>query len=194
MNTSLFIWSTALIILLVVTAAITDLLWRRIPNVLTLPAIGLGLLIRIVFQGWPGLGLALAGCLIAPIVLLILHGGKGLGMGDIKLAAAVGTIFGPVLGVATMLVSAVAGGVLGVVMLLRSSGMIAQMLRVFIIGLPFLKKKALDDSPNEQTNSTVLTMPYGIAIGAGSLLTLAVCWWTGHETWILSYVTIAARQ
>ena len=173
---------------------ITDLLWRRIPNVVTFPAIGLALVVRIVFQGWAGLGLAIAGCLIAPLVLLVLHGGKGLGMGDIKLAAAVGTILGPVLAVATMLISAVVGGLIGVVIILRSNAMFTHMLNVLLIGLPFTKKNTQDNSSNAKNTSSALTMPYGVAIGVGSLLTLAVCWWTGQETWFLSFATIAASQ
>ena len=110
---SLPIWCAALTTALVGTAMITDLRWRRIPNVLTLSGFATALVVRIAFQGWVGLGLALGGAVLAPLLLLALHGGKGLGMGDLKLAGAIGAFLGPVLAITMILVSAVAGGARG---------------------------------------------------------------------------------
>lgn len=181
-----------LTIVVVAVAVITDLLWRRIPNLLTLPALGFAIILRIAFQGWVGLGLALAGAFLAPTLLLIMHGGKGLGMGDLKLAAAVGAILGPALAVATMLFTAVAGGILGIVIMLKPGGQLRNLISVISIGLPFRKKKGEDESVPDDSPA-VLTMPYGVAIGAGSLMTLAVYWWTGNENWFLSFVGIAGK-
>ncbi len=173
-------------------AVITDLLWRRIPNLLTFPALGLAIALRIAFQGWVGLGLALAGAFLAPTLLLVMHGGKGLGMGDLKLAAAIGAILGPALAVASMLLAAVAGGILGIVMMLKPGGALRNFISVISIGLPF-RKKTGNDEPAPDDSPAVLTMPYGVAIGAGSLMTLAVYWWTGNENWFLSFVGIAGK-
>ena len=75
-------------------AIVTDLRSRRIPNTLTFPAIAIALLVRFALQGFLGLGLAAAGAVVAPVVLLAVHFGKGIGMGDLKLAAAVGAKLG----------------------------------------------------------------------------------------------------
>lgn len=191
-HTPFTIWCIVLTTAVVVIAVITDLLSRRIPNLLTLPAIGLAIALRIAFQGWVGLGLALAGAFLAPTLLLVMHGGKGLGMGDLKLAAAVGAFMGPALAVATMLLTAVAGGILGIAMMLKPGGSLRNFINVISIGLPFRKKKG-DDGPATDNAPAVLTMPYGVAIGAGSLMTLAVYWWTGNENWFLSFVGIAGK-
>jgi prepilin peptidase CpaA len=173
---------------------IADLRWRRIPNLLTLPAILLAIAGRVVFQGWPGLGLAVAGALLAPTLLLLTRGGKGLGMGDLKLAAAIGAIVGPILAVAAMLLTTVMGGVLAIVCLLRPGGLYRQFIGTLFIGFPFRNKKSTTENPPVENESTVdATMPYGIAIGMGSILTLAVCWWTGNENWFLSFVGIGAN-
>jgi len=173
---------------------ITDLRWRRIPNVLTFPAFGLALAVRIAFQGWAGLGFALGGAVLAPLLLSAMHGGKGLGMGDLKLAAAVGALLGPVLAVTAILISAVAGGVMAIGLLTARGGGLAQLFSTFLIGLPFVKKTAPDDSATADEIPVAVTMPYGVAIGVGTLLTTAVCLWTGQEAWLLSFVGIAASR
>jgi prepilin peptidase CpaA len=188
-------WCVVLTVALVGVAVITDVRWRRIPNSLTFMGLALAIVIRFAFQGWAGLGLALSGAIVAPLLLLAMHGGKGLGMGDLKLAMAVGAIVGPLLAVAAMLIAAIAGGVMAVTILTMRGRGLAPMLGVFMIGLPFRKKarEARDAREGSRPERAVndegpLTMPYGVAIGAGSLITLAACWWTGQEAWILSFV------
>lgn len=161
------------IAIVVGVAIVTDLRSRRIPNTLTFPALAVALIVRIALQGWLGLGLALAGAFIAPAVLLLVHFGKGIGMGDLKLAAAVGAFFGPVPAVIAMLVSAVLGGVIAIALLMRRGQLLADLLALFLSGLPFLQRK-LEAPAN---SPAVMTMPYGVAIGIGSLTTLAGYAW-----------------
>lgn len=193
MNTaSLPIWCAALTTALVATAMITDLRWRRIPNVLTFTGFGSALAVRIVFQGWAGLGLAIGGAVLAPLLLLAMHGGKGLGMGDVKLAAAVGAFLGPVLAVTTMFVTAVAGGVMAIAMLTVRGGGFAQLFGVLLIGVPFSQKLRARVALGEAPLS--VTMPYGVAIATGTFITVAVSSWTGQEAWFLSFVGIAGSR
>lgn len=193
-SSNLFIWCAALTSVLVTVAMITDLRSRRIPNLLTFSAFAAALLIRGIFQGWVGLGLALSGALVAPLLLFLMHGGKGIGMGDLKLLLAIGAIFGPGLGLAATLVSALCGGVLAIAYMFKPGGMLAGMVGTLTIGLPFVDRRVADKH-NEDTNlnrSKPTTIPYGVAIGIGSIITLAVCWWTGQEQWFLSFAGIAA--
>lgn len=193
-HTSLPIWCATLTVVLVGMAMITDLRWRRIPNFLTLPAFVAAIVLRTVIQGWSGLGMALGGAVIAPLLLLLMHGGKGLGMGDLKLAMALGAILGPVLGVAAMLLTAVAGGFLGIIYSFKPGGFLSQFLSTISIGLPFASRQKEQSAPEKEDESrpAPLTMPYGVAIGVGTLVTLAVCWWTGQDTWFHSFAGIAA--
>jgi len=170
---------------------ITDLRWRRIPNVLTFSGFGLALVVRVAFQGWAGLGFALGGALLAPLLLLALHGGKGLGMGDLKLASAVGAFLGPVLAVAAILISAVAGGVMAIALLTARGGGLTQLFGLFLIGVPFTRRLRARAAAHEPV---AVMMPYGVAIAAGTLITVAVCSWTGQEAWLLSFVGIAASR
>ena len=88
--------STAWMVCLAVgmIAGLTDLLWGKIYNVLTYPAIAAGLVFAILAGGWTGLGLALAGLLVAafPFLLSFLYGGGG--GGDVKIMAAMGALMG----------------------------------------------------------------------------------------------------
>jgi prepilin peptidase CpaA len=175
------------IALVVGIAIITDLRSRRIPNTLTFPALGAALIIRFAFQGWPGLGLALGGAAVAPAVLLLVHLGRGIGMGDLKLAAALGAFFGPVPALVAMLASAILGGLLALALLMQRGQLLAELFGLFLIGLPFLKTA----NPPATDSQAVTTMPYGVAIGIGSLTTLAGYTWLGAS--LPSFVQIAAR-
>ena len=171
-TTTLELLSAVLITAVVGIAVVTDVRSRRIPNSLTLPALVAALIVRFAFQGWPGLGLALLGAIIAPVVLLIVHTGRGIGMGDLKLAAAVGAFFGPVAAVVAMLVSAILGGLLAMALLMQRGQLLADFFGLFLVGIPFLKGKQQTGLPASAAPA-VTTMPYGVAIAIGSLTTLA---------------------
>lgn len=189
-TTSMEVLCAILIGLVVSIAVITDVRSRRIPNSLTFPALGAAIIVRFAFQGWPGLGLALLGAIIAPLILFIVHFGRGIGMGDLKLAAAVGAFFGPVAAVVAMLASAILGGMLAMALLMQRGQLLAEFFSLFLVGVPFLKAKKADELP-ESAASTVTTMPYGVAIAIGSLTTLAGYAWLGSS--LPSFGQIAAR-
>jgi prepilin peptidase CpaA len=76
------------------TAGVTDLRGRRIPNWLTYPAIPAALILHAVAGGWPGARLSLLGAalglgLLLPFVLI-----RSLGGGDWKLVGGLGAFFG----------------------------------------------------------------------------------------------------
>lgn len=114
--------AVATIVLAALMAAITliDLRHYIIPNVLSFPAVPLGILANIaVFHGddWmAGLTESVLGAVLAAgsfyllrAVWFRLRGFEGLGLGDVKLAAVAGTWLGPLLLPSACLVAALAG-------------------------------------------------------------------------------------
>ena len=88
--------SLELILLAVlVTAAMTDLRSFKIPNWLTMPAMVAGLLSHALINGFPGVLFSLKGLGLGLALFLILYLMGGMGAGDVKLLAAVGSYIGP---------------------------------------------------------------------------------------------------
>ena len=181
-------WGAAVLTLLLVGTTYTDLRWRRIPNYLTFPAFGLGLLLSGISSGWEGLLLSLGGALLSPCLVSLMHGGRGPGMGDLKLAAAIGAFLGPVIGTVAMLLSMIVGGVVALVWAMHEWGMFGEgRINDFVGRVYFLGKRP----PLPGEDVTPSTIPYGVALAVGTLLTLVVCQCTGKQDF-LGYVTHAA--
>ena len=96
-------------------AAVIDLRTRRIPNTLTatLAAIGIGL--AAAGFGRVGLGASLLGCLLGLAFMTPGHIFGATGAGDVKLLAAAGALLGPTDTIYAFLYTAIAGGVLALV-------------------------------------------------------------------------------
>lgn len=96
---------------LVLIAATTDVLWFRVPNAITLPAIAAGLVAAGWSGGWSGLGAGLAGFAAGLLVLAFFFALGGVGAGDVKLFAAIGAWLGPAAMLQVFAASALLAGV-----------------------------------------------------------------------------------
>jgi prepilin peptidase CpaA len=114
-------------LLLASVACWTDLRTRRIPNVLTFGAAAAGLAFHAFFSG-SGPLTALAGWFTGVLIFAPLFVLRGMGAGDLKLLGALGAWLGPLMAIRIGLWSAVAGGVLAVVVAL-AHGYASQALR-----------------------------------------------------------------
>jgi len=96
-------------------AAVVDLRTRRVPNALTMAIASVGLVLAASGAGRVGLAAAAAGCLVGLLVLLPGHLLGRTGGGDVKLMGAFGTLLGPAGILAAFLFTAIAGGVLALI-------------------------------------------------------------------------------
>lgn len=106
-GTALQIWLTALILWLLLALAVTDVLWMRLPDVLTAALTALAVLWPLLFvPTHPALPdsliVALAGAAAGSLSFWLirlgyrqLRGREGLGLGDVKLMAGLGALCGP---------------------------------------------------------------------------------------------------
>jgi len=83
-----YAWWPTLAVLVVAT--ITDIHSRRIPNWLVFPFLLSGLVVSTWVAGWHGLGQSLSGMLLGGLIYGLLAMMGGMGMGDVKLCAAIG--------------------------------------------------------------------------------------------------------
>lgn len=152
-----------------VTAAITDVRDRRIPNRLTYPAMLAGLVLQSAVHGWRGLLLGLGGGLLFGGVFLLFHFVRAMGAGDVKLAAALGCIIGPAGSMQVMFATAVAGAVMAVFVMVFT-GRVLPTLRNTLSVVAFHAMHGLRTHPHVNLdNPTAVRMPYGLAFAAGTL-------------------------
>src|SRR5262245_31648261 len=163
----------AVVLLLVVIACACDLRTRRIPNLLTFG----GAAAALVFLTWSGnMGGLLAGVggwLVGAGLFLPMFVLGGMGAGDVKLAACVGAWLGPKAALIVGLYSAIAGGVLAVVVALgtgyfkQAVGNVWLLLAHWrVVGVRPLPELTLEGSKGPR-------LPFALPIAAG---TIAAMW------------------
>jgi prepilin peptidase CpaA len=100
------------------TAGITDLRWRRIPNWLTYSAIPLAILLHGLADGWRGAKLSLLGTALGLGILLPFVLIRSLGGGDWKLVGGMGAFFGPARLIQVLIYTLLINGVIALVMVI----------------------------------------------------------------------------
>jgi prepilin peptidase CpaA len=165
---------SALSLLLPLTGVITyfDVRYRRIPNVFVLATLAGGLLINLAAGGPWGLWASAGGCVMAFVLMLLLHVFGAMGAGDVKLFAAIGSVVGTALVPSTFVVVLLTGGVLAVYTILRNGTVfstLTRVLQIFVGFLPGWQMPRFEVPPDRRH-----TLPYGVAITFGSLISLFV--------------------
>lgn len=101
------------------SSAVVDLYTRRIPNPLTLGVAAFGVMLAASRLSSLTLAQALLGFAVGLVLMLPGHLIGATGAGDVKLFAALGTLLGPKAIAMAFLYTAIAGGVLAVVVAMR---------------------------------------------------------------------------
>lgn len=163
---------TGLLLALLVPAAWTDLRERRIPNRLTYAGMLLALLLRIAF-GWDAVIAGFGGVAIAFLFSFPLFAIGALGAGDGKLLMALGMLMGPRQFALSLLVIAVAGGILSLAEAIRQKrfGATLRSIRFILWGwvLQVAASGNFFSSPPKPSAPSV-TIPYGVAIAVGAMI------------------------
>lgn len=158
-----------IILLLVLTlCVITDIKSRKILNIVTLPSIIIGLAYHINSNSLEGFLYSGKGFLVGFFLLLIPFMMGGIGAGDVKLLAAIGALKGALFVFYTFLYAALIGGLIAIVIMLRNRKLKGFFKKQFYSVL-FLK--ANHGSFNFNKSEILPTIPYGVPIALGTLLT-----------------------
>jgi Flp pilus assembly protein protease CpaA len=157
--------------LILVTAAVTDLRWQRIPNWLTLPALPIGLIAQSVYgEGFLQGLLGALGGFAALFVLFAIGAGGG---GDVKLFTVVGSFVGfHNLGVVFVLV-AITGGIAGVIVAMRAGALTRVLKNSLMIVASLGRGRWTEFRDRSDLNRPgAMRLAYGAVIAAGALLFL----------------------
>ncbi|MBU8932636.1 MAG: prepilin peptidase [candidate division Zixibacteria bacterium] len=158
-------------IIVAALAVYTDLRWRKIPNNLTVPAVAAGIILNILSGGWNGLLFSLTGLVIGIVVFIVPFALRGMGGGDVKLMGALGALLGGYAIVSIAIYTAILGGVLAIVVAVYNHQMGSSLRKVMMLLaklVPFVgRSKEID-------KTTSLRLPYGLAIGGGTMLLILI--------------------
>src|SRR6516164_4837452 len=125
------IWALALA--LTISAALLDWRSRRIPNLLTVPGLLLGVLAHGLLSGWHGVLTSLEGAGLALVILLPLVLLRGLGAGDWKLMGAVGALLGPIMFLFVLLGSIFVSGAMAIVQMFLAGRVVQTIRNVYVL-------------------------------------------------------------
>ncbi|MBN2693646.1 prepilin peptidase, partial [bacterium] len=142
---------------------ITDLKTRKILNIVTYPAIILGLLLNTIFGGVGGLKFSAIGFVIGFVIFGTLNFLGAIGMGDVKLMAAIGALKGGMFALFSIIYIGLAGGILTILYLIIKGNLgIVLLQTLYLTFSPFSKKVK-----NRVKEMPKIYLPYGPAMILG---------------------------
>jgi prepilin peptidase CpaA len=148
-------------------AAFSDWRERKIPNLLVYPAMLVGLGYHSSLNGWDGLLFSLSGLCAGLGILLVPHLLGGMGAGDVKLMAAVGSFIGAMGVFLSFIYTALAGGIYAIIVLILNresfKGFLKQQYQNVLV---FAMTRQFVHEPG--THQKQLRICYGVAIAFGT--------------------------
>lgn len=161
-------WWPTLIVLAIAT--FTDVRSCRIPNWLVLPFLAAGIAVSGWVHGWHGIGQSFLGIGLGTVILGFFCWLGGMGMGDLKLCAAVGAWIGPAQLMVALVITGITGGIMALCWAI-GGGFVRELLSGtgdLILGLG---KRGLRPHPElVLDNPLTRKMPYAPAIAIGTLI------------------------
>jgi len=162
--------------LLVLAAAATDIRSRTVPNGLTVTGVVCGVLLNSSLNGWGGLKGSLLGLLVGLSLFLPLFLLRGMGGGDVKLMAAIGSMAGVTDTIVIFMLTAIFGGVLAIALLLWKGGLGRALRNMGVILGELMRLRVPHEAHPELTidHERSVKLPYAVAIALGTVTFLAL--------------------
>ncbi|WP_096156533.1 A24 family peptidase [Bacillus sp. FJAT-45066] len=154
---------TMIILLIALTISLyTDVKNRKILNIVTFPAMLLGLVLNTITNGLDGFTFSILGILTGFALLVIPYALGGMAAGDVKLLMAVGALQGAIFTFYSFLYIALLGGLIAFFLLMRKKELGSTLKRIFF----FAKLGTLDGVSKDEFHKA---FPYGVAIFLGTV-------------------------
>ena len=182
METAFWQVTCALLVPGILWASWVDYAERRVPNWLNLTLILVGFAVQAWFFGWSGISAGFLGMLTGFGLLIIPWLMHGMGAGDVKLMAAIGVWFGPLLTFYSFALGAVIGGVTAIVMIVSTGRLRMACSNLNVIFAKCTNPQTLftEFGSAKSFGTTSQLLPYGVPLTAGTLVILACRvfgWW-----------------
>lgn len=155
-------------------AAVCDIRNRRIPNLLTGPALVFGLGLHVYVDGMRGLLSAGGAFLVCGAIFLVFYLAGGMGAGDVKLMAAVGCIAGLTSTAELLVLTSLAGGVMAVCFAMMRGSLKQTLANVAVLAAHHAQAGPTPHPEINVKSAGGLRLPYGVAIAAGCLATFCL--------------------
>jgi prepilin peptidase CpaA len=163
-------WWPTLVVLAVATY--TDLRSRRIPNWLVFPFLAVGIVVSCGPASWHGIGIiqSLEGMGLGAVIYGFFFWMGGMGMGDVKLCAAIGAWIGPSQLLLALVMAGIAGGIMAVCWAALGGFLGELFTGTSDLVLGWKKRGKLPHPEMVLSNPKARKMPYAPAIAIGTLL------------------------
>ena len=172
MKLSIDVFLIIFLSIILIAAAVNDLRFQKIPNLLTYPSMGIALVYHFIMSGLNGLLFSAGGLAVGIAVLILPYLMGGMGAGDAKLMGAVGAILGARGVFVAFLFTAIAGGIYALILLLvRRRAFKGFWQRNLATLKTFIFTRQFIPIP-EDGNEKKPRLCYGIAIALGTLFSV----------------------
>ncbi|MGE4054716.1 MAG: prepilin peptidase [Vicinamibacterales bacterium] len=165
-------FSHGAILALAIAGGLYDIRTRRIPNYLTFGGALCAFGYFALTGGWEGLSTSALGWLTGFVLFFPFYLLRGMGAGDVKQLAALGAWFGPLATLVLGAYTALAGGLLALVVVLWNRAFKTTFRNLWllichwkVVGLRALPEVSLDDKRR-------IRVPYGVPIALGAITTI----------------------
>jgi prepilin peptidase CpaA len=159
------------LILALIVSFFTDIKYRKILNIITLPSILIALIYYFATMGLSGIVISGKGFLVGFGLLLIPYLLGGMGAGDVKLMAAIGALMGTNFVLYSFVYTALIGGAIALVLIVKQKGL-WKPIKSFFFNVTSLRGNLGSMIINKDQQTSSISFPYGVAIVLGTFCTL----------------------
>jgi prepilin peptidase CpaA len=167
-------WSELILIGCLAVCTFTDLRRRKIYNAVVFPALALAIAGHSWAGGWEGAALSLTGFAAGFGLLLIPYLMGGMGAGDVKLLALIGALQGASFAFSAAVYMALFGLLMSILYMAAQPK--TRSFLKFVLYTVYAWRNGVRMPMPRRGDAMTATMPYGVAIAAGTLIAL---FWRG---------------
>ena len=150
-----------------------DVRTRRIPNLLTGPALVAGAAMNSMYGGYQGLTNSALGLLAPVAILFVPFALGGIGGGDVKMMGALGAFVGPRLALSGLALGMILGGAIMIVHLCRIGRLGEKLGRTMAMFTMAARTGSIAPLRPPGNDPTAVTLPYSVPLGIGTIAVLA---------------------